>query len=380
MPIQDPTPKDQNTKFQKQPDQKNKKSPLNIISFLSHTVVPPPHHHHPTTMSTPPPPAHTLTLYGVLSEAKRIINAHSRHFLALSVVFLLPLSFSLIIFPALQLSLTKSYNVVSTQFLVNFNHTNHLQQQFTVPLIYALFAYIFFISAIATITYSTYHGFYGRPVKFFPAMKSLLFSFFPLVSTTIAALLILSLISLSLILFFVVIIRVGENLGFVINYGSGYFMLLCALFGVVLCLLLMYLVVNWSLACVIVVTESKWGFEPLWRSGYLVKGMKSVSLCLMLLFGVLIGFWGWMNMNDVLHFDVFEGWKSWPFVLQLVIGTSVLTLFLLHSTSGITVLYMYSKALHGELAIEIVEEFAREYVSLPFDDEKVPHVVTVFPA
>ena len=42
-----------------------------------------------------------------------------------------------------------------------------------------------------------------------------------------------------------------------------------------------------------------------------------------------------------------------------------------------TVLYMYCKAIHGELAMEIAEEFAKEYVSLPFDDGKVPHLVSV---
>ncbi|KAI3714295.1 hypothetical protein L1987_72892 [Smallanthus sonchifolius] len=316
-------------------------------------------------------PAHTLNLCGVLSEAKRIVNAHSRHFLALSVIFLLPLSFSLIIFPTLHLSLTKSY-VVSTQFLV-VDQTD--LSFYTVPIIYALFVYIFFLGAIATITYSTYHGFYGRPVKFFPAIKSLIFSFFPLVSTTLAAQLILSLISLTFFLFFAVIIRMGGNLGFAINYSSIYFTAFCALIGVALSLLVIYFLVNWSLACVVVVTESKWGFEPLWRSAYLVKGMKSVSFSLFLLFGLLIGFWVWMNSNNALCFDAVDGWRSWPFVLQLVTGTSILTLFLLHNASANTVLYMYCKALHG-----IAEEFAREYVSLPFDDEKVPHVVTVFPA
>ncbi|KAL4569504.1 hypothetical protein LXL04_025143 [Taraxacum kok-saghyz] len=322
-------------------------------------------------------PAHTLNLCGVLFEAKRIVDAHSRHFLALSVVFLLPLSFSLIIFPTLQLSLTRSY-VVSTQFFV-FD-TPDIQQNLTVHLLYSLFVYIFFLGAIATITYSTCHGFYGRPVNIFPAMKSLIYSFFPLVSTTIAAQLILSLISLTFLLFFTVIIKMGENLGFDTNYNSNYFMASFAFMSAALGLCLIYFQVNWSLACVIVVAESKWGFEPLRRSSYLVKGMRSVSLALMLFFGVMIGFWVWMNSNDVMHFDAVDGWRSWPFGVQVVIGTSLLTLLLLQNTAAITVLYMYCKALHGELAIEIVEEFAREYVSLPFDDEKVPHVVTVVPA
>lgn len=335
----------------------------------------PPYRRRPATMSTTP--AHTLNLCGVLSEAKRIVNAHSRHFLALSVVFLLPLSFSLIIFPTLELSLTQSY-VVSTKFFVV--DPPDLRQNLTIYLLYTLFIYIFFLGAIATITYSTYHGFYGRPVKFFPAMKSLIFSFFPLVSTTIAAQLILFLISLTFLLFFAVVIKTTENLGFAIEYNSNSFMLLCALLGTALGLFIIYFHVTWSLAYVIVVAESKWGFEPLWRSSYLVKGMRSVSLSLMLFFGILIGFWVWMNSNDVMHFDAVDGWKSWPFGLQVVIGTSLLTLLLLQNTAANTVLYMYCKALHGELAIEIVEEFAREYVSLPFDDEKVPHVVTVVSA
>ncbi|KAI3729223.1 hypothetical protein L6452_17876 [Arctium lappa] len=323
-------------------------------------------------------PAHTLNLCGVISEAKRIINAHSRHFLALSVVFLLPLAFSLIIFPTLHLSLTQ-FDVVSTQFFIL--DPPDLPQTLTIiiPLLYTLFLYIFFLGALATITYSTFHGFYGRPVRFFPAIKSLCFSFFPLVSTTIAAQLLLGLISLTFLLFFVVIIRTAENLGFGIDYDSNYFIVFCALVAVVLGLVLICFQVNWSLACVVVVAESKWGFEPLWRSSYLVKGMRSISLSLLLFFGVLIGFWVWMNSNNVLELDGVGGWRSWPFVLQMVIGTSLLTLLLLHNTAANTVLYMYCKALHGELAIEIAEEFAREYVSLPFDDQKVPHVVTVMP-
>ncbi|CAH1414210.1 unnamed protein product [Lactuca virosa] len=305
-------------------------------------------------------PAHTLNLCGVLSEAKRIVNAHSRHFLALSVIFLLPLSFSLIIFPTLQLSLTRSY-VVSTKFFVV--DPPDLRQNLTIHLLYSAFVYIFFLGAIATITYSTYHGFYGRPVKFFPAMKSLIFSFFPLVSTTIAAQLILSLISLTFLLFFLVIIKMGESLGFVIDYDSNYFMTSFVLMGAALAFSLIYFQVNWSLACVVVVAESKWGFEPLWRSSYLVKGMRSVSLSLLLLFGILIGFWVWMNSNDVMHFDAVDGWKSWPFGLQVVIGTSLLTVLLLQNTAANTVLYMYCKALHGELAIEIVEEFARHLMN-----------------
>ncbi|KAF2325426.1 hypothetical protein GH714_028614 [Hevea brasiliensis] len=72
-----------------------------------------------------------------------------------------------------------------------------------------------------------------------------------------------------------------------------------------------------------------------------------------------------------------NGWKSCAFVIQIVVTTTLLMLLLLYDVAANTVLYMYCKAVHGELALEIVEEFAREYISLPFDDEKVPHLVSV---
>lgn len=81
----------------------------------------------------------------------------------------------------------------------------------------------------------------------------------------------------------------------------------------------------------------------------------------------------WMVRLD----SVYEGWKSWEFVLQIVVTSSFLTVLLLYNLAANTVLYMYCKAIHGELAFEIAEEFAREYVCFPFDDEKVPHLVTV---
>ena len=104
----------------------------------------------------------------------------------------------------------------------------------------------------------------------------------------------------------------------------------------------------------------------MWRSSYLVNGMRSVSLSLFLVFGILIGFLVWMATKSVMDFAIVEDWKSWDFVLQTIISSgflTVLTVLLLHYTAANTVLYMYCKALHGELAIEIVEEFNPEHLS-----------------
>ncbi|KAL8227561.1 hypothetical protein R6Q57_015145 [Mikania cordata] len=318
-------------------------------------------------------PAHTLNLLGVLSESKRIINTHSRHFLSLSVIFLLPLSCAIVIYPTL-------YNPAAAPDFVSTGINNTYKFKFPQTLIYILITYLISICALATITYSTFNGFYGRPVNFFPAIKSIIFSFLPLIITALAAKFFICLISLSFVMFIIVILKLVQNLGFVVDYNSSYFIYFCVIIAVALGLIMLYFQVIWGLASVIAVTESKWGFEPLWRSAYLVNGMRSVSLSLILVFGGLIGIWVWMATNTVLGFSIVDDWRSWEFVLQTIMSSGFLgflTLLLLHFTAANTVLYMYCKALHGELAIEIAEEFGREYVSLPFDDAKLPHIVTV---
>ncbi|KAM3235449.1 hypothetical protein P3L10_015485 [Capsicum annuum] len=263
-------------------------------------------------MSTYP---HTLNLWGVLSQSKRIINAHSRHFLALSVFFLLPLSFSLIIYPTFQFTLFNWNSNLSFSFFTSLGPFDPIQnltrpdpEYLLVFFVYALFAVLLSLFAFATITYSTLHGFYGRPVKLVSSMKS----------------------------------------------------------------------VNWSLAYVIVIVEYKWGYESLRRSAYLVKGMRWVALSVLLFFGVLIGLLvGGCSSFLVTVGAASDGWTSFGVILQMVVSSGFATLLMLQSIAASVVLYMYCKALHGELALEIAEEFAREYVYLPFDNEKVPHVVCV---
>ncbi|WMV22673.1 hypothetical protein MTR67_016058 [Solanum verrucosum] len=311
---------------------------------------------------------HTLNLWGVLSQSKRIINAHSRHFLALSVSFLLPLSFSLIIYPTLQTAL---FHSGSNLF---HPHPSHLSFSFftsTDPLAYTLLAAVLSLLALATISYSTFHGFYGRPVKLVSSMKSVLYSFLPLVATLIVSRVIYALIVLLFGLLAVIVVQGVQFLGFEVGYDSNYLLGLGVFVGVVVVLVVMWLHVNWSLAYVIVVVESKWGYEALQRSAYLVKGMRWVALSVLLFFGVLIGLLvGGCSSFLVSVGAASGGWTSFGVILQMV-------LLMLQNIAASVVLYMYCKALHGELALDIAEEFAREYVYLPFDNEKVPHVVCV---
>ncbi|KAF3959512.1 hypothetical protein ACB098_03G180100 [Castanea mollissima] len=324
-------------------------------------------------MATPSSP--NLSLFSILSESKRILNAHSRHFLALCVLFLLPLSFSLVVYPTLLNLITHpppdNTKVLLRSFL-SFHHQEEDQPIFSdtqfLSILYSLFVLAFSILAIGSITFSVFHGFYGRPVKLISAIKSVFLSFLPLFVTVVITQVVFS---MTVVAFGGFLLLVTKNF----ELYSNYFVIFG---GVLLVLALVYLQVNWSLACVVVVVESSWGFEPLRRSASLMRGMRKLGLSLFLFFGVFGGILVW-TCGAVSQLDIgdSEGWKSWGFVVQIVVTSTLLMLLLLYSAAANTVLYMYCKALHGELAVEIAEEFAREYVSLPFDDGKVPHVISV---
>ncbi|XP_050277287.1 uncharacterized protein LOC126718925 [Quercus robur] len=316
-----------------------------------------------------------LSLFTILSESKRILNAHSRHFLALCVLFLLPLSFSLVVYPTLLNLITHpppdNPKVLLRSFL-DFHPLEHDQPIFSdtqfLSILYSLFVFAFSILAIGSITFSVFHGFYGRPVKLISTIKSVFLSFLPLFVTVVITRVVFSLI---VVAFGGFLLLVTKNFELYSNYLviSG---------GVLLVLVLGYLQVNWTLACVVAVVESSWGFEPLRRSASLMRGMRKLGLSLFLFFGVFGGILVW-TCGAVSELDIgdSDGWKSWGFVVQIVVTSTLLMLLLLYYAAANTVLYMYCKALHGELAVEIAEEFAREYVSLPFDDGKVPHVISV---
>lgn len=331
------------------------------------------------------PYSHSLTFCGVLSESKRIINAHSRHFLALSVFFLLPLSFSLIIYPTLHAALHHPNPIIFyTSRFIRTDPTrgdggdDDADAKVSVfHLVYALFVFLISLFGVATISYSTFHGFYGRPVKLVSSFKSLLYSFLPMISTLIVAKILLFLIAMLFGLFAGLVLKGLDMVGVEVDYHSNYFMVMAIIFAVVVGLVMLSVQVNWLLAPVIVVVESKWGYAPLRRSADLVKGMRGVALSILLFFSLLIGCLVGGCSTFLLHVGVASGWWSWAVILQMVISSGFATILMLQSVAAGVVLYMYCKALHGELAFEIADEFAQDYVSLPFDKEKVPHVVYV---
>lgn len=167
-------------------------------------------------------------------------------------------------------------------------------------------------------------------------------------------------------------------LGFEIDFNNVYFLSLAIVLAAVLVGILLCLKIEWYLFSVVVIVESMYGFAPLTRSSYLVRGMRKVVLLMILFFGISIGSLAVLCSSLVPNMDGFsEGWVSWAFVFQAVVYTASMTILMLYNIAANAVLFMYCKALRGELAFEIAEEFAQEYVSLPFDDGKVPHVVYV---
>ncbi|RYR17845.1 hypothetical protein Ahy_B03g062520 isoform A [Arachis hypogaea] len=296
-------------------------------------------------------------------------NAHSRHFLALSVIFLLPLSFSLIVSPTLLLLFDPSpakstssrlHVLLRLTTTTSSHHTHHQPHpQLTLtsllfPLCFSIFLFLTSIGALSSITHSVLHGFFGRPVKLHSALLSILSSFLPLLSTHFFSHLLLLLPLLPLL--------------FIPPPSSS-----------LLTILLVNLRISWTLAPVIAVAESSYALRPLRRSAALVRTMKPLAASTILFFGLLEGLLLWSSSVLVTTGGVGAWWKDWAVVLQIVLTSTTLMVLMLYHTAADTVLYMYCKAVHGELAMEIAEEFAREYVSLPFDEEKVPHVVSVVP-
>ncbi|KAL3731653.1 hypothetical protein ACJRO7_028521 [Eucalyptus globulus] len=362
------------------------------------TATPPP-------LSPPPPsqpPPRAADFRTVLSESRRILKAHSRHFLVLYVLFLLPLSLCVAAYPILHRLLLSSFSSFSDPYhvqallrrspLLNQPAEHHQSsvdpRSVLVSVGYSCFLTLLFICATCSITYSVVQVFYGRPVKLPSAIKSIRTSFFPLLATLICTQAITSSIVIgSGILGFLILKGAELAIGHEISYSSPYFLGLAAAIAVALVLVLAYLQVQWGLANVVVVVESSYGFAPLRRSAYLVKGMRGVALSLTLYFGLL---WGLLLCTGTLWTSesVIDGneWRRRSFVAQIgwtssclttLMQLSLLTMLMQLSLAATVVLYMYCKALHGELAMKIAEEFAREYVSLPFDEEKVPHVVYV---
>ncbi|KAG5603501.1 hypothetical protein H5410_024993 [Solanum commersonii] len=186
------------------------------------------------------------------------------------------------------------------------------------------------------------------------SIESIRNSFSPLLSTFIVSHTIFISVSIIFALALVVLLQIIKKLGLIeLQNDSNHFWFL---FILVIVPVLLWLQVNWSLAYAIAAAESRWGFETLRRSAYLVKGMRWGSFLDTFVLRASVGSNG----------DWDDHWQSFSVTSQVmqctVLGTVAMNQFLVLNV----VLYMYCKDLEGE-------KLSFEDVSVPLDEEEKNH-------
>ncbi|XP_058733761.1 uncharacterized protein LOC131605421 [Vicia villosa] len=263
-------------------------------------------------------------IWDLLWESKCIIYTQPRHYLILSLIFLLRLSLSSPYFSNSLPNIFYSNNPLTS-------HTNIISLS-------TLISSIFTNSAFISITSSVYIYYFNQPIKLKEVIKSISTSFFPLLATDIV-IFIIFFISVSLSTLVVIVIS------FLLAYLGDNDLQAHPYLAVVLSMLVFlphvtYLMINLSLVKVIVpfrvvvVVESVWGLEPLRRSWKLVKGMKMLIFSIFCLFEFL----QWMLVSITGY--------SWVLILAI---SPIRAMLSLYDIVVFTVLYIYCKEKRGEL-------------------------------
>lgn len=280
----------------------------------------------------------------IIESTKNIYKSHPRHFQAISILFLLPITFSLIVFPSF------CYLLLRLRLLV-------------VLILYALFLALFFICGVGTTVYSAVQVFDDRSIDVVSSIKSIRNSFFPLLYTFIVSKTIFMAVSLIFILILVFVVRI-------LKFDSNHLFFLVVSSLIVLVPILIWLQVNWCLSYVITVVESKKGYETLRRSANLVKGKRWVAFRILMYYVpaivVMVVWCGVFLAKD-------EQWRSFGGILLAVLGSVFGYILMNQYIVANVVLYMHCKELNDEKSSSGTA--AGEYVSLPFEEEEKNHIV-----
>ncbi|CAN4124537.1 unnamed protein product [Withania somnifera] len=302
------------------------------------------------------------SLWREIFNSTALINkTNSGHFHVLSILFLFPLLFCLVVYPYFHLAL----------FHPNYHFTIFTQlslsnYEIIVLLIGTLFMVLLFLCAVATITYSAVQASYGRGINLVSSIKSIRNSFFPLLSTFIVSHTIFISITLVFALVLVLLSQILQTFRLLeLKYDLNHFLFFVVFALIILVPILMWLQVNWSLAYVVAVVESKQGYETLRRSAYLVKGMRSVALSMTLSYGLTMGCLVGGGSMFLVSVGSDKG-RSFVVIILQILECSVMGYVMMNQyLMGNAVLYMYSKDLNDEkLHFEISDEFGYEYQSL----------------
>lgn len=328
----------------------------------------------------------SVGFFGIFEESRRIISAHSRHFLGLSALFLLPIAFlncaastfrkwvDIDAGPEeLLRSTARPYGQYHRQeflpFSTGFSGANKAEVIFLTLHTAVIFALA--LCSNAAVTHSICNGFFGRAVKLPSAIKSIPGSVWRLMFTTVCA--VGALVGVWIGFIFIWALGVWGLSAFNIHVAS--MLPVREIAFVFIGLVAMYLQVHWVLASVIPVAEGSWGLEPLRRSSYLVKGMRRMSFSLNLFFaiaGLVLALWA-----NYLQSSASDSLDLLSKIVQSITVLAAMTVLFLYNIATNTVFYMYCKAHHDELLGAIMEEFAQDYIILPFQDQKILRVVTV---
>lgn len=307
------------------------------------------------------PPPSTLPwpdlLTGAAAATRRLIAAHSRHFLALSSLLLLLLVLLLLALPSPLVPSTDSASTsAAPSVALQSPLASDPPQWSSLPALLGLATSVLYLAAFAAVACSAHAGFYGRPVRLLASLRSAPASLLRLALTaTLPAVPILLVPLLPL--------------------PSAHLSAGLVVLGFTL------LSPFWSLAGAATVVESTASFTLLRRSYRLLSGARLAALFAFLIFaaGAVVTLWRFGEVATAGTYDAAAGWagRMAPVVVKVVVGTTVLAALMLYGMVANVVLYMHCRALHGELTGEIYNEFADMYVFLPFDDDKNRHVVSV---
>ncbi|KAL8533733.1 hypothetical protein ACS0TY_009940 [Phlomoides rotata] len=306
------------------------------------------------------------SLMNVLSETSGVITAHSRHFLTLSILFIFPNTIAAIIYFFLSQPPSLHHLRFFSGDSPPYSGTA-AQSQLPFQIILFLSTFLFNFCTVPAITYSTFNGFYGKPVELIASIKSILVSFLPLLATSLVVQTIYGLITFG----FVVLMLVSYNglalLGFEMDYDEPYFLVFVLVIASLMIGLLIFLQVEWYLVKAVAVLESKWGFAPLKRSSYLVKGMRGVIFLVIMLFGVLSALSVWFLSVVATSAHRINGGSIAGLVLQVVVYFGVSVVLSLYGLAANTVIFVHCKALHEESEFQIDDQLGTVYVQLPSD-------------
>ncbi|KAJ9554643.1 hypothetical protein OSB04_018688 [Centaurea solstitialis] len=304
----------------------------------------------------------TIDRREIHQQTNRILTANFLHFIPFSLLFL-PLTFSASAAIQLRFFSFFEYFDETTAFIASF------QSLFSLKTLIIIVAFTFFVvlptvAGIALITYATNQAIHRKRLTFSSTAKSLSNSYIPLLSTVIAGLLKLTIISL----FFTLIspIAIAEaNKALDFPFDISVFTIF-VINSVVLFILIVFFTVIWGSGPAIAVLELKSGFEPLRQSANQSAEFRSHSFSIVYLAGYFIAI--------TMYYSVFApvfGRKttSWISILNVSFICLYSSYAILQYVVANTVLYVQCKAACGGEFVT-TEAVSGEYVSLAVDDNE----------